>query len=74
MTNECGKSWNKVCCLEMCSEHVEVCVREGWLDSDGGEGCDRSVCSGSKSSLSSLLYVLSSGGVGSRVLGSRAFT
>ena len=32
--NECGKSWNKVCRLEMCSEHVDVRAREGWLDSD----------------------------------------
>ena len=33
--NECGKSWNKICCLKMCIEHVEVRVREGWLDSNG---------------------------------------
>ena len=37
-------------------------------------GCDRSMCSGSKSSLSSLSYVLSSGGVGSRVLESKRIT
>ena len=34
MTNVCRKSWNKIGGLELCSESVEVRVREGWLDSN----------------------------------------